>query len=438
MPIAPASVPHVDVDGTHALPDAGSRAACEDARAALDALPDAWRREAERGLDGDLAFLVPGGGTGVAGEIEAYAAASPPRATLLVVGIGGSALSARCFAALRDRFERSRDLVVLDTADPDAVAHLVATRDPHAIRLLGVSKSGATLESTAVFGVLEAWLRDVLGESGARDAIAVVAGDGSNPLRALAMSRGYRCFDLAARIGGRFSGLTAVGMLPAAFCDVDPRALEAGARFGRDLVLRPAAVNPALELAALQHAAWLVGRRVHVLMPYGERLAPLGPWWAQLLGESLGKIGRNGPVGPVALAARGPADQHSLLQRLLDGPDDSVVVTIDAPPGERPADAAAARAHRALAPIQDACLHATQAALRSCQRPVLRIRLGKADPFHVAALFVVAEAATVAWARLLGVDPQGQPGVQRIKDAAAERLGPRDPFGQNGMSSASP
>ena len=423
-PVTPRSA--VRVDGVHALRGSKLAQAHAEARTVLARQLPAWRDEAARGLEGSLAFLVPGGGEGVAAKVEAYAASLDPRSTLVVAGIGGSALSARCFAALRRRHVRSQELVVLDTADPDVISRLPASWHPHATRLLGVSKSGTTLESMAVFGQLEAWLVGELGPEGARAAIAVVAGEGDNPLRARAAEAGYACFDLATNIGGRFSGLAAVGLLPAALSDVDVMALEAGAREGRQLALADVGANPALELAALQHAAWSTGRKVNVLMPYGERLAPLGPWWTQLLGESLGKVSPKGPVGPVPLSARGPADQHSLLQRLLDGPDDSLVLIIEAPLGAPPSDEVGARIHAELAPIQAACLEGTRHALAARGRPVVTVQLAASDEASVAAFFQVAEMGVVAWAHLLGVDPQGQPAVQAGKDVAAVLLGRRE------------
>ncbi|MEZ6006610.1 MAG: hypothetical protein R3F05_02420 [Planctomycetota bacterium] len=213
-PVTPRSA--VRVDGVHALRGSKLAQAHAEARTALARQLPSWREEAARGLEGSLAFLVPGGGEGVAARVEAYAASLDPRSTLVVAGIGGSALSARCFAALRRRHVRSQELVVLDTADPDVISLLPASWHPHATRLLGVSKSGTTLESMAVFGQLEAWLVGELGPEGARAAIAVVAGEGDNPLRARAAEAGYACFDLATNIGGRFSGLAAVGLLPAA------------------------------------------------------------------------------------------------------------------------------------------------------------------------------------------------------------------------------
>lgn len=414
--------PLLTVGATHALVGDVDRRAYAEAVRSLAAVVPSWRKEAERGLDGEFAFLVPAGGAGVVEAIEAHAAAADPRSTLIVAGIGGSALAPRCFGALRRRWVRSQELVVLDTADPDAVAELMAQRHPRGTRLIGVSKSGTTLESSAVFEVLEGWLRDELGADGARAAISVVAGDEANPLRQRAVERGYPLFGLAPRIGGRFSALTAVGLLPAAFLDVDIAALVAGARSITPALLDPdPAVNPALHLAALLHAAWCAGRSVNVVMPYGERLRPLGPWWAQLLGESLGKQGPTGPVGPAPIAAAGPADQHSLLQRLLQGPDDTVTVLVEAAP-----TAGRTRAHEVLGPIQAASIEATRHALAAHDRPVATVRLQAADEASVGAFLVTWEVATVAWAHLLGVNPQGQPAVQSGKDVAAVLLGTRD------------
>ncbi|MDA1195709.1 MAG: hypothetical protein O2894_11060, partial [Planctomycetota bacterium] len=184
--------------------------------------------------------------------VMAWADSLPPTDDVVLVGIGGSALTARVVAALRT--PEAPRLHVLDTVDPVAVQALTTRLDPARSVLVGISKSGTTLETTAVFLVIEAWLEKALGAA-APARIAVVVGSQPNPLRARASERGYACFDIPVGVGGRFSALTAAGLLPARLVGVDPLALLRGAAALRARCAgSDVRSHPALALAA-HHAA---------------------------------------------------------------------------------------------------------------------------------------------------------------------------------------
>ncbi len=350
--------------------------------------------------------------TEIADAITAWVEGAPSATDVVVCGIGGSALSARVFDALRDPYGDAPRLHVIDTVDPVVVEPLLRTLNPADTVVLGISKSGGTLETTATFLLFEDWLDDA-----ART--AVVAGVEPNPLRERAEARGYACFPIPAEVGGRYSGLTACGLLPAACVGVEPRRLLAGAAGADPEVART--------LAAVHHAAHQVGRSTVMLLPYGERLRPLGPWWAQLLGESLGKPGPLGPVGMTPIAGSGPADQHSLLQLLVEGPDDKLVVFVHAPGANGPVvpegpDGMRTPSGQSLGAILDAERLGTEYALAQADRPSIRIELAAADAASVGGFLFTYMATTVYWAQLLGVDPFGQPGVELGKKAAKALL----------------
>ncbi len=414
----------LDVDLTHALDRTLgdgrglSLAALEEAATRLGDVADWVAGEGER-----LAFLDLPLDAGPADAAVAWAAAAPEARDLILIGIGGSALSARVFDAIRPAEVAGPRLHVLDTVDPRPVQGLLRTLDPGTTCLIAASKSGATLETLSVFPILEAWLHAARGAEAARR-IAVVCGVAASPLRTRAHERGYAVFDIPTAVGGRYSALTPVGLLPAACIGLDPRALLAGAAAARARCVEPrVADNPALALAAAHWAAESSGRGAAVLMPYGEALRPLGPWWAQLVGESLGKPGPSGPAGVTAVAASGPADQHSLLQLLVEGPDDKLTVFVDAAGDagpDVPADAGdlTYAAGQALGAVLAAERDATEFALAQAGRPSVRVRLAAADAECVGAFLMTYEMAVVLWGRLLGVDPFGQPGVTLGKDAA--------------------
>ena len=383
----------------------------------------AWAADEEAA--GRLDFLRIVEDAGVAEAVHGWAASAPAATDVLIAGIGGSALTARIVEALRPSRAVGPTLHVLDTVDPAPVQELLGTLDPASCLLVGISKSGGTLETTAIFSVFEAWMQEALTEAAA-ERIVVICGEEANAFRTYAEARGYPTFAVPTGVGGRYSGLTPVGLLPAALVGVDPQALLLGAREARVACLTPdPAANPALALAELHVAAQEAGRHATVLFPYGERLAPLGPWWAQLVGESLGKPGPEGPLGVTPVAARGPADQHSLLQLLIEGPDDKFTVFVDAASQDAgpvvPAGLGDGVGH-ALGTILAAEREATTYALETSGRAWARVRLLEADARAVGAFLVTYEMAVVYWGRLIGVDPFGQPGVQLGKTAGLARL----------------
>lgn len=392
-------------------------------RDALDAARAAATRFHGERAEGAHAFADLAGASDTRTALQTWCDGAPPHDIVLVAGMGGSALSARVFDGLRDDATNPR-LVVLDSVDPVHVARALR-QDPARVLLVAVSKSGVTLETLSVFLVLEAWLRAALGDE-APARIAVVCGEEDNSLRGHASTQGYAVFSIPTAVGGRFSGFTPAGLMPAELGGVSLDGLVAGAEQALALIQHEDPDrNPALALAALHLAAVRSGRMTAVLMPYGVRLAALAPWWAQLVGESLGKSGQG--IEPVA--ARGPADQHSLLQLWLEGPDTRLVWTVSAaasrddtlrvPSHEDPA--LLGQGH-ALADILRIECEATREALAQCQRPAGHITLRADDEASVGAFLMSYQVAVVWIAHALGISPYGQPAVQLGKDAAKARL----------------
>ena len=195
-----------------------------------------------------------------------------------------------------------------------------------------ISKSGGTAETMAQYLVVRAWLEDALGAAALRvtscsPPIRSGARCASSPRR-----EGIATLERAARVGGRFSVLSPVGLLPAALVGIDIDGAARAARGGRceraerdDLLQNPAALYAALHWAADTD----LGARIHVLMPYTDRLREFAEWYRQLWAESLGKRvdrrGRGGASsGPRRSAAVGATDQHSQVQLFMEGPFDKV------------------------------------------------------------------------------------------------------------------
>lgn len=331
---------------------------------------------------------------------------------LVVLGTGGANLGGQTLAATG--LESGR-LLFLDNGDGDRLDRVLSGPDLDRTGFLVVSKSGATAETLA-----QALL--VLGGTEPANVAAVITQPGESPLRRLAARFELPVLDHDPALGGRFSGLSLVGLLPALFAGVDGKA----ARDGASEVLAAAldvpepersapAVGAALAVAAMQ--AWLAANMV--LMPYGPSLHSLGLWYRQLWAESLGKDGH----GSTPILALGPVDQHSQLQLFLDGPGGNLFTILEAPdPTPRRVDAGLAEAigagylgGRSMGELIAAQARATATMLTNAGRPVRRLRVPAADARTVGALMMHFMLETVVAAHLLGVDPFGQPAVERGK-----------------------
>lgn len=365
--------------------------------------------------------------------------------TLLVLGIGGSALGARALdravgpASGAPDWSGPHRLIVLDTVDPFAVEASLASLDLADAAVCVISKSGGTVETAALF-------RHVLPRLQAaredwRDVLVFITDRKQGALRPLAEAEGLAALPIPDDVGGRFSVLTAVGMLPAAFAGVDVEGLARGAEAMKGTLAERSLANPAWALAAA-HDAWWGHANISALLAYCDRLRSVGEWWQQLWGESLGKIRPDGiAVGWTPTVAMGPVDQHSQLQLWQEGPRDKVVTVLRVEDLGRRAqlgplsggaqDVAAYLDGATLEGLMDAERRGTTAALVSAGRPVIELALPTVDAEAIGALFVLLEYATALTGVLSGVDPFDQPGVEAGKRFAYGLMG-RQGFADEG------
>jgi glucose-6-phosphate isomerase len=230
-------------------------------------------------------------------------------------------------------------------------------------------------------------------------------------------------------VGGRYSALTNVGLLPAAILGLDVAAIRAGA--GARAPARPrgvaAAEVPAAAGAALAVAAALEGRGIHVMMAYADRLERLTRWWVQLWAESIGKDGR----GSQPVAAIGPVDQHSQLQLYLAGPNDklfTIITTAIAGTGPAIDRTLAERAGepgfagRTIGDLVAAQGRATADTLARNHRPVRRIAIETLDEGTMGELMMHLMLETILAGYAIGVDPFDQPAVEEGKVLAKQYL----------------
>jgi len=227
-------------------------------------------------------------------------------------------------------------------------------------------------------------------------------------------------------VGGRYSVLTAVGMLPALLMGLDARAIRAGAGAVVQQMLK--GDTQAASGAALHHALAQAGRmRETVLWCYVDALKTFAPWWRQLWAESLGKDGK----GSTPVGALGPVDQHSQLQLFLGGPRDALftIVSTDMN-GEGPLVPRARAdelglsylAGKHMGDLVTAEVRATAETLQKRGRPVRRIHVPQIDERSMGALMMHFMLETIIMGRLMGVDPFDQPAVEEGKVLARRYL----------------
>jgi glucose-6-phosphate isomerase len=368
---------------------------------------------------------------------------------VVVLGIGGSALGPIALrTALRpsgwnglpaERRAGYPRLHVLDNVDPVTIGALLDRLDLARALFIVTSKSGGTAETMAQYLVVRDRLERTFGGD-ARDHLVFVTDPEKGALRAIARDDAIAAVDIPPAVGGRFSVLTPVGLLPAALIGIDTDQLLAGAgemarRCDTDELRRnPAGVFATLEWLADQQ----LGRHVHVLMPYADPLRDLAAWFVQLWAESLGKERAGTPgvgVGPTPLAALGATDQHSQVQLFMEGPHDKTVafvavrepstdVVIPALHADVP-ELGYLGGHR-LSELLDIERRATAGALARRGRPNLTIEVDRVDPSHFGGLLMLFEIATIYAGTLYGVNPLDQPGVELGKQFTYAMLGRAD------------
>ena len=347
--------------------------------------------------------------------------------TVAVIGVGGSSLGAEALCALA--LSPPVDVRFLNNPDPETVARFVASVNLARVGLVMVSKSGGTAETLALAMTLMPTVIDSRGGMAA-DYGVVIAEPGDSPMRRLAAQWRVPVIDHPEDIGGRYSALSAVGLLPAALAGLDIDAIRAGATEALEINIAgdniddvPAALGAAVSLALLQSQ----GARMSVLMPYADALAPFARWYRQLWAESVGKNG----LGTTPVDALGAVDQHSQLQLYLDGPKDKMFTIVtqqlagrgDRVPPELADHAGAAYlAGQTTGDLLAAEQEATIESLCAHGRPVRRIEVARVDEAAVGALMVHFMLETVTAAFMMGVDPFDQPAVDDGKERARQRL----------------
>ena len=241
---------------------------------------------------------------------------------LVVIGIGGSYLGAR--AVIELLASPNYNLKKKDTPDiyfagnglsTDALLELISLIGDRDFSVNVISKSGTTTEPAVAFRIFKGMLEEKYGKEGARERIYATTDKARGALKGLADGEGYEEFVVPDDVGGRYSVLTAVGLLPIAAAGIDIDALMAGAAQAMTELAVPGLDNPAWQYAAARHALYQSGKKVELLACYEPPFRFFAEWWKQLYGESEGKDGK----GIFPASVEFTADLHSMGQYIQEG-----------------------------------------------------------------------------------------------------------------------
>ena len=353
-------------------------------------------------------------------EIEAAVEPLADSEAVLTVGIGGSALGAATISEALGPSDTAHH--VLDNVDPAHIQTTISELDLSRTAVNVVSRSGTTAETLANFLIV----RDAMDEAGVdwTERTIVTTGE-EGPLRDLADGHGLPSLRVPDGVPGRFSALSAVGLVPAAIRGHDIAGLLAGGQRAADSLAPSLFDCPAYAYGATAYALDQQGYSTNVMMPYAEGLESFAEWFAQLWAESLGKDGG----GQTPVRALGATDQHSQLQLYRAGPRDKLLTLLrvtdqpDRPIPETGIPDLAYLGGNDLGDLLDAEFEATEASLAAADCPNVRLELDALDAEAVGALLYEMEAACILAGELYDVETFTQPAVEWGKRAARGLLG---------------
>ena len=419
----------VDVKGCCSFVDeAQYQAYVEKALAAFDVL------EAETGEGNDFLgwkHLPTGIPNSLVNDVEAVRNNWAAKGVDLVIaiGIGGSYLGAKCvIEALSHNFAkqlRHKDApeVVFagNNLSEEYLAELMDLAGERNVACIVISKSGTTTEPAVAFRVVKQFLESRYGKVEASERIVAITDAVKGALKTLSVQEGYKTFIVPDNVGGRFSVLTPVGLLPISVAGFDVRQLIAGAAAAEKELAVRSEDNPAVVYAAMRNLLFSeLGKKVEILVNYNPKLTYVAEWWKQLYGESEGKNG----TGIFPASVNNTADLHSMGQFIQEGSrvmfetvlhvenaQRSVVIESD----EQNLDQLNYLSGRHV----EHCNHMAELGTRIAHIdggvPQIEICMDKVDAFNLGMLLYLFEFACGISAYTLGVNPFNQPGVEAYK-----------------------
>ncbi len=365
----------------------------------------------------------------------------------VVLGIGGSALGPLAVQQAinhpyynelpKEKRNGYPKLYVADNVDPEKLVCLFETVDVTKCLFNCISKSGSTSETMSQFMIIKEMLEEKLSKEEAAKHIVCTTDKVNGNLIKIAKEEGYKTFIIPSGVGGRFSELTPVGLLPAAMSGIDIKMLLKGAAYMDELSKEEDIYkNPAYMYAVLHYIGMQQGKNISVVMPYADSLKLISDWYAQLWAESLGKKFDNSGnivnVGQTPVKALGVTDQHSQVQLYAEGPYDKIIVFIGVEKFKRtitiPKIYGDIPSLGFLGGVtQDKLIQteqmATEYALLKSGKTNLTITLPEVNEFTLGQLLYMFEVATGFAGELMDINAFDQPGVEEGKNATYAMFG---------------
>ncbi len=354
---------------------------------------------------------------------------------LVVIGIGGSYLGARaalefiCSQRFNEIGRKGPKVYFLgngiNAADTLQVLELVKGKS---LYVNVISKSGTTLEPAVSFRIFKKYLEDTYGKEEASRRIVATTDARKGALKGLADGEGYECFVVPDNVGGRYSVLTAVGLLPLAAAGIDTDAILKGSNEAEKYCLEDSKTNPALLYAAYRQAVYESGKKIEVLSVPSESVRFFAEWWKQLYGESDGKDGKG--IFPASCVYT--ADLHSMGQYIQEGERmlfetglsvENISSKLVVPTSEDNADGLNYLAGKDFSEIYNAARDGVKKAHIDGGVPCLEIRAERQDEVSLGELIFFFETACGISAIMSGVNPFNQPGVEAYKSNMFALLG---------------
>lgn len=358
----------------------------------------------------------------------------------VVIGIGGSYLGARAvIEALKHNFdqllnpEKRKKPIVLyagQNLSEDYLAELLEVLNERDYALNVISKSGTTTEPAVAFRVLKAHLEKKYGADGARERIIATTDESKGALRKLSENQGYKTYIVPDDVGGRYSVLTPVGLLPIAVAGFDIAALVDGALHMQQQLTATAGLhaNPAALYAAARNELYRQGKNIEIMVNYQPNLFYFSEWWKQLYGESEGKEGKG--IFPAAVV--NTTDLHSMGQYIQEGERnlfetvisvEKSAKTLTIPTDNNDLDQLNYIAGKNIQYVNQMAEQGTILAHIDGGVPCISISIPEVNAFNLGGLIYFFEFACGLSGYLLGINPFDQPGVEAYKKNMFALLG---------------
>ena len=348
---------------------------------------------------------------------------------VVAIGIGGSYLGAKCaiealshnFAKQLSKKDAAEVVFAGNNLSEEYLAELMDLCAERNVACIVISKSGTTTEPAVAFRIVKEYIEKTYGKAEAASRIVAITDAAKGALKTLATQEGYKTFVVPDNVGGRFSVLTPVGILPIILAGFDMRAMLRGAAAEREALLVKSENNPAVQYAAMRNLLYSeMGKKVEILVTFNPKLQYLGEWWKQLYGESEGKDGKG--IFPASVVCT--TDLHSMGQFIQEGERVMFETTVTVEKARREVlvgadgqnlDQLNYLAGRHVEHCNKMAQLGTKLAHIDGGVPQMEITVERLDEASLGALFYFFEFACGVSAYLLGVNPFNQPGVEAYK-----------------------